>query len=566
MPADLYLKGGQVVNVYSGEVLPANVAIWGRHVAYVGTLDTMVGPQTQVLEVQGYHLLPGFIDPHGHSDYFYSATELARAILPTGTTAMFTDCLPTYSLLDRETFETFLKEANGLPLKFFFGARAEPPTFWDPQREELFTEETLRWLLGHEEMLGMAEYTPWYRTLSEAGLVRKLQVVRECGKRVEGHLAGCPYEKLNPIVDAGVTSCHESITVEQALDRLRLGLWVILRESTIRQDLKELCLLITEHQVNTSRLMLTPDGPVPPTLLRHGYLDHLLRLAISYGVEPVTAIQMATLNPATYLGLEQHLGGIAPGRIADIVMVRDLREPRAETVIADGRVVAGEGEMVVDLPAPTWYDRVHSKYRDTSSHFQNIQPELFRIPAEGAPQPFPVIEIVNGIITRRLDVSWRDEGGHVAVDPSLGALRVALVVWEAKKVARGLVTGMGRFGGLANTLNVTKQLLVIGESEEDMALAARRAVEIGGGVVLAEGGRILHEIAYPIGGLLPLAPVRETAPVLTCIEDMLRERGFSHASFFYTCNFLSSNHLPQLRLTVRGVYDVKEGKVLYPAR
>lgn len=565
-PADLYLRGGQVVNVYSGEVLPANVAVWGQRIAYVGSLDSMIGPETRVLDAQGFYLLPGFIDPHGHSDYFYTSIELARAVLPTGTTAIFGDCLPTYSILGQEDFEVFLREANRLPLKFFFGARAEPPTFWDPPRDELFTEERLRWLLDHGEILGMAEYTPWFRTLSEEGLVRKLHIVRESGKRVEGHLAGCPYEKLNSMVAAGVTSCHESITAEQALDRLRLGLWVILRESTIRQDLRELSRLITKRHVNTSRLMLTPDGPVPPTLLKNGYLDHLLRLAISYGIEPVTAVQMATINPATYLGLEQDLGGIAPGRIADIVMVRDLRAPRASVVLANGRVVAQDGEMVVDLPAPAWYDRAYNKYRDVSSPFQDIQPSLFRIPVQGAPQPFPVIELINGIITRRCDTSWHDEGGYVTLDPSIGALKASLVIWEAKRVARGFVTGMGRFGGLATTLNTTRQLLVIGESEVDMALAARRAVEMRGGLVLVEGGRVLHELAYPVGGLFPLAPVRETAPILACIEDLLRERGFPHASLYYTCHFLSANHLPQLRLTTKGIYDAKEGKVLFPSQ
>lgn len=565
LPADLYIKGGQVVNVYSGEVLPANVAIWGRHIAYVGTLDSMVGQETQVMDLDGYYLLPGLVDPHGHTDYFYTATELARAVLPTGTTAIFSDCLPTYSLLDSASFEVFLQEATRLPLKFFFGARAEPPTFWYPQREELFTEERLRWLLDHEEILGMAEYTPWFRTLSEEGLVRKLQIVREYGKRVEGHLAGCPYERLNPMVAAGVSSCHESITAKQALERLRLGLWTILRESSIRQDLKELSRLITEHRVNTSRLMLTPDGPVPPTLLKNGYLDHLLRLAISYGIEPVTAVQMATINPATYLGLDQHLGGVAPGRVADIVMVRDLREPRAEAVIADGRLVAKDGEMLVDLPAPSWYQKARNKYREASP-FRDIQPELFPIPAQGAPQPFPVIHLINGIITRRVDAPWRDDGGHVRLDLDVNVLKVALIVWDAQKVARGFLAGLGaRFGGLATTVNTAKELLVMGDDEADMALAARRAVDLGGAVVLADGGRILQEVPYPVGGLFPLAPVGETAPALACIEDLLRARGYPHASLYYTCNFLPSNHLPEVRLNVKGVWDVKEGRVLFPA-
>lgn len=564
--ADLYLRGGRVVNVYSGEVLSANVAVWGRRIAYVGALDSMVGPETKLEDAEGYYLLPGFIEPHGHPDHYFTTTELARAVLPGGTTAIFGDCLPTYSLLDLAGFERFLVEATRLPVKFFFGARAEPPTFWEPPREELFTDERLGYLLTRPEILGMAEYTPWFRTLIDEALVRKLQMVREAGKRVEGHLAGCPYERLNPMVDAGVTSCHEAINVDQALDRLRLGLWVILRESTIRHDLKDLVRIITEHRVNTSRLMLTCDGPVPMGLMQDGFMDHLVRLAISCGVEPVTAIQMATINAATYLGLEQDLGGIAPGRIADIVMVRDLQAPRAEVVIADGSIAARNGEVLVEWPAPTWYEGAHNKYHDEDSPFRDIQPSLFRPSVERSPDLFPIIELVNGVITRRRDVPWRNQGGYVAIDPSLGALRVSLIVWETRRVINGYLTGMGaRFGGLANTLNTARELMVMGENDFDMALAARTAVEMGGGVVLAEGGKVLHKLAYSVGGLFPLAPVRETAPVMASIEDFLREKGFPHQSLYYTCNFLPSNHLPEVRLTVRGIYDVKERRVLYPA-
>ncbi len=562
--ADLYLRGGRVVNVYSGEVLPANIAVWGRRIAYVGALDTMIGPETEMVDAEGYYVLPGLIEPHGHVDYFFTTTELARAVLPGGTTTVFGDCLPTYSLLDQPGFEAFLEEVGKLPVKFFFGARAEPPTFWDPQREDLFTDERLEWQLGLPEILGMAEYTPWFRTLSEEPLVRKLQTVRAAGKLVDGHLAGCSYEKLNPIIDAGVLACHEAINAEQALDRLRLGLWVILRESSIRHDLKDLVRLITEHKVDTSRLMLTPDGPVPMSILQDGFMDHLVRLAISYGVDPVTAIQMATINPATYLGLDQDLGGIAPGRIADMVLVKDLNEPRAEVVIANGKIRARNGMVLGEWPALDCYQGTRNKYRDPSSPFRDLQPSQFRPPVAGAPDLFPVIELVNGVITRRRDVPWRNQGGFVAIAQHEEALRVSLIVWDGRRIINGYLAGMGaRFGGLASTVNTAKELLVMGESEFDMALAARTAIEMGGGIVLAEGGKVLYQLAYPIGGLFPLAPLTETAPVLASIENLLRERGFPFPSLYYTFHFLPTSHLIEIRLTVKGIWDVRKQQPIY---
>jgi adenine deaminase len=562
-PADLYIRGGRVVNVYSGEVLPANVAVQGRRIAYIGTLDHMVGPQTQVLEAAGGYLLPGFIDPHGHTDFFHSPVELAREVLPRGTTAIFGDCLPSYSMLSLEDFDLFLRTVTHMPLKLFFGARPEPPCFWEPERGELFTEERLVYLLGREEFFGIAEYTPWYRTLQEPELVARVLLARQRGKRVEGHLAGCSYERMNAVVDAGITSCHEAINAQQALDRLRLGLWTILRQSSVRPDLADLIRIVTEQGVNTSRLMLTPDGPEPTHLVRYGHLDHLLRLVIAYGVEPVTAIQMATLNPATYYGLEEHLGGLGPGRLADIVLVRDLREPRAELVIADGQVVAREGKLLASLPETPWYQRASNPYREARPALHPSIPELFRIPAAEAPQPFPVIELVNGIITRRVDIPWRERGGYLTLEGAPGVLRLALVMPQSGRVVNGFLAGFGaHLGGLATTMNVAKQLLVLGQEEDDMALAAGRVLEMGGGIALAEGGRILHELPYPIGGLFGWGSVRQSAASLEAIEGLLRGRGFPYPSLYYTLHFLPTNHLLHIRLTVRGIYDVKDQRVL----
>ncbi|MDO8689859.1 MAG: adenine deaminase, partial [Dehalococcoidia bacterium] len=309
-PADVYIANGQVVNVYSGEVLSANIAVCGERIAYVGTQDRMVGETTKVIDASGFYLVPGYIDAHWHSDLVYMPQQFMARALPTGLTAGFSDSFYLSALFEADDFLRVVDDLSALPLKFFTAVRAETQAYPMLDEPELYDPETLGRILDHPRVLGLTEVSCWLLALdADPLLLQKFHAARTRGKKVEGHTSGANYEYLNALVCAGYTDCHEPITAQQVLERLRLGLWVLLRQGSIRKDMGELARAVTEHHAHTGRLMLTPDSLYAMDLVELGYMDYTLKEAIRSGLDPVTAIQMATINPATYLGLDGYIGG-----------------------------------------------------------------------------------------------------------------------------------------------------------------------------------------------------------------------------------------------------------------
>src|ERR687893_1858233 len=354
--ADLFVRGGTIVNVYSGELIPAKVAVLGERIAYVGPSEKAVGPETEVIDAQDLYVARGWIEPHSHTYLYYNPESLAEAILPGGTTTVVSDDLVFSQLGGSEMSRAVMNESARLPVRYLWYARPEPASPIAEGEEDYFDHERLAEVLDHPLAMGVGEAPAWARFLGseEAPLGAALVEANRRGLIADGHTTGARDDKLAALIAAGLRSCHEAITVDEALERLRLGLWTPLRHSSLRPDLPELLRIVTEKSIDTSRILLTADGPSPDALAEHGYLDGLLRLAVEGGVSPIQAIQMATLNAATYLHLDDHLGGIAPGRLADLVLLPDLSSFRPQTVVAGGRMVAREGELVRPMPGIDW--------------------------------------------------------------------------------------------------------------------------------------------------------------------------------------------------------------------
>lgn len=564
MPADLYLSGGKVVNVYSGEVLDAGVAVSGRRIAYVGGSRAMVGPDTRVLDATGCYLVPGYIEPHFHPDTYCSPHGAAMAVLPHGTTTIFSSSSLLPRILGTADFKRCMEELARLPVKIFSGVPEQK--FFYPQREEYTWEETQD-LIQAPVAFGYNEIGLWTRLLNgEEAPLRKILLARNSGKKADGHTGGCSYDKLNVMAVAGLTSCHESLNARQALDRLRLGFWVMLRESSNRHDLERLIPVITREKVSTSRLLLTADGLTMPDLVRRGHLDHLVRKAISMGVEPVTAYRLASLNVATYQGLDGDLGGIAPGRIADILLLRELEEPTPHMVVANGVLAAREGDLLLDFPEPRYYRYARNRHAEPA-RLERVQAEMFLVPAAGDGAVFPVMEMVNLVVNRRVDTYLPAREGYLRTDPEKGLMKVALLDRQQGRVTTGFLSKFGaRVGGIASTENAAYQFMVAGLSEEDMALAANRALELRGGVVVAHGGAVLHELALPLGGLMSMEPVPDIARKVEAMNSHLASVGFQMGDPYYFFLFLPSTFFPEIRLTTEGIYDVKREEVLVRPR
>jgi adenine deaminase len=568
--ADLYLYNARLVNVYSGEILEGqDLAICEGRVGYVGPPNEKLNPGRDTLDIGGSYLIPGFVDAHAHVDFFANPVSLTPHLLATGTTAVMADPHEAVGALGSRGLEALVTMTKGLPLKFFFSVPVATPPL--PELEGppvLSTEEVESWL-SRPEMRAISEVTPWVRVVScDEDLLRKFEIAEHHEKRIEGHTTGASLQKLSALVAAGLTSCHEAINAEEARDRLRLGLHVMLRQGSIREDLDRLLDLIThEAGVDTSRVMLTPDWMDPPAILSQGYMDGLVRAAIEGGVPPVVAVQMATLNPARYLGLDTQIGGLGPGRLADAVVIDDLEEMRPRLVIADGKVVARDGEYVgeelpllADVLSLPWLPHRVIPGELTAEDFQ------VESPVPDSWTTVPAMRVVDKTITERLDVRMPVRDGRIQLPEESDVLKAALWNAELPGFRVAFLTGFGAaVGGLASSLaHEPHRPLVIGRREVDMALALNRMRELRGGIVLAHEGKVRSEIPLPIGGLMSLEPLEGLASQIDSLNGLLRQMGCSLESPVFTIGFLTFSTLPWVRLTPDGVRDVRSGRIIWP--
>ncbi|MCL5960933.1 MAG: amidohydrolase family protein [Chloroflexi bacterium] len=564
-PADLYIRGGMVANVYSGEYLRANVAIKKDRIAYVGVSEASVGPNTEVIDASSRYLCPGYIEPHTHACAIYNTVEWCRKVLPLGTTAVFNDSVPYLVLLKDEAFEKILADMSALPVKIFWGPRVVPPSPMADQDVNYAAARISRFL-DLPYTYGTFEVQQW-ATLIEDGrfLVERILDAHKGGKRVDAHTAGASYEKLNPILAAGLDSCHEPIDAQQALDRLRLGMYVFLRGSSLREDLSELLRVVTENRVDTGRLALTTDGSSPAYIADRGSVEHLADLAVEAGVDPMTALQMISLNPATYFHLDQFLGGIAPGRMADIAINPRPDRFKPDMVIASGRVAAREGRVVMDFPAIDWDQ--YDFDRPMLPHGTRIKPEDVMVRAEEVAPTYPMMDLVMAAITRRHDVELPVTDGFVDLSRSEGLVYASLLDRHGEWATNGIIKGFAAdVQGLATSYTPTSCVIVLGRSADAMTLAANRLYEIGGGLILAENDRIIFELPLEIGGAMSKQTFDVVVDRTRELANLLRERGYCHEEFLYTTLFLNCNFLPEIRLTFDGLYDVKNRQVLRPRR
>jgi adenine deaminase len=550
-PADLLITGGSVLSVFSGEVVPGTVAVAGSRIAYVGPHAAAPGPRTAIIDARGRVLAPGYVDPHAHPQAMFTPDEFARAVLPLGTTAVVADTLPLLTLAAPRHTPDALRTLAALPLRFFWFLRlhgqAHSPT------EALITDERLAALGALEEVRTVGEVTRW--ALVHAGdetLLRRMHAGLAAGRRVEGHAPGASADRLQVLAAAGFSSDHEAITAEQALDRLRAGLYVMLRHGSLRPDLPALAPVATAARAFSGRLMLTPDGPSAPFIRDHGYLDHVLAVAMAHGVDPIAAYQMATVNPATYYGLDEEMGGLAPGRRADILLLDGLDRPRPDVVVAGGIVAAREGRLAVDIPRLPWTDWV----RPFTPGGWRPGPEVFSL--DGLPSPVPAIHMENAVITSRRDVP-------LDRDLPPGVLRLVLLDpsgrWRCRTLLSGLATDLG---GLASSYSSGGAIYVMGGRPDDMAAAASRVLDMGGGLALVEEGTARFSFPLSVGGLMSDRPMAAVARAVETLTDLLKARGYGHHDISYSLLFLGFDALPYVRLTCRGVWDVVAGDVLLP--
>ena len=558
--ADLAVLNAKIVNVYTGELLEdQSVTVKGKWIAYVGpNAGDGMGPQTEVIDARGQTVIPGLIEGHTHIAWLYSACEFLKYAMTGGTTTVITETFEIYPVSGYDGVVDFLESLKDQPIKLFGTA---PAMISISQAARGIPPETLEKLLDREDVLGLGE-SYWQAVLQEPdGILTLYEQTLTAGKTLEGHSAGARDKKLAAYVDLGISSCHEPINADQVLERLRMGLHIMVREGSIRRDLAEIS-KIKDRGIDLRRLILSTDGVTPEDLIAKGYLEYVLQKAIDCGFDPVEAIQMATLNVAEHFSLDAFIGGIAPGRYADMVIIPDVHTIKAQWVISNGKVIAREGQLLAsprNHPYTTRSLNSIQLYRDT-------KPADFKIHVNDNPDSATVrvIDLVTDLVTAELKMQLPVSDGELKPDIDQDILKVSAIdrTNQPGKFFNGLIKGFGlKSGAMAcSAAWDSSDIVAVGANEDDMAAAVNRIRALQGGAALCEKGEILAELPLPIFGIMSDLPIEDISRRLKQIRKTAAALGVPHPDPLLTLITLTGAAIPYLRICEEGLVNLKDGQ------
>jgi adenine deaminase len=538
-PADLVLAGGKVLSVFTKEWLDVDVAIKDGHVVGLGRYEG--GRERR--DVSGAFLVPGFIDAHMHIESSkLMVDEFARAVLAHGTTAVVADPHEIANVLGADGIHWLLDCCTYLPLDVYVMASSSVPAsrFESPRRP--FTTGDIESLLRRHRTIGIAEMMNFPGVIAgDESEVAKLTT--GLTDHVDGHAPGVRGPALNAYIAAGIRSDHEATTAEEALEKRRLGMWVMLREASIARNLRDLLPVV--KQFGSDCCMFCTDDREPGFIVEEGHINQMVRLAVAEGISPEDAIVMATINSATYHRL-WHLGAIAPGYQADILVLDDLRSFTPREVLKKGAP-----PRFVKLTVPEWVRQ--------TVYLAPVSASSFHIPA--GPRHIRVIGVVPGqLLTRSVVVEPSVRDGSIVADPARDLVKIAVLERHhaSGRAGLGFATNIGlQRGAFASTVaHDAHNVVVLGVDDADMAACACRIAEIGGGIVVAEGGSVVEELPLPVAGLMSDQPLAQVHERLSSMERRLAGMGVSIAAPFMTLSFLALSVIPELKITDRGLVDV----------
>ena len=552
LPADLLLTNARVVNVFTGEIEPGNVAICGDRIAGVGDYHQA----KQVLDLGGKYIAPGLINGHIHPESsMLDIGQYAQAVVPHGTTAFITDLHEIANVCGLEGIRYVLNCARRLPFDLFLMAPScVPATHLETSGASLDPEQ-IRQVLRWKSCIGLGEVMNFPGVLSgDDGVLSKIDLAR--GKIVDGHAPGVAGKDLNAYIAAGILSDHESVSIEEAREKLRQGMFIMIREGSSEKNLDALLPLVTDKTYK--RCMFVVDDRSCVDLLRDGDIDAVVRKAIRQGLDPVRAIQLATINPAGYFKLDG-LGAVAPGYMADLIVLSDLSQLQIDMVFYRGQIAAKEGQPLFPSHQPT------SKGLTDTVNIKPFNIEALRLLASGEVEL--IIEIVPGqIITKKR--TEKIKAAHGAITPDTGRDILKLVVVERHKatgnIGLGLVTGFGlKKGALASSIaHDSHNIIAVGTNDEDIFTAIKEIEKLQGGLVAAAEGKVLANLALPIAGLLSDETLEVVVDKLEKLEQRAKDLGTVQPSPFATLSFLALPVIPELRLTDLGLVDVNEFRLI----
>ncbi|MCZ7553678.1 MAG: adenine deaminase [Anaerolineales bacterium] len=570
-PANLLIRDGRWVCVQSGEIIPhTDIAVLGERIAYVGgDASHTRGPQTRVIEAEGRYLVPGLLDGHMHVESgMLTVTEFVRAVIPYGTTGMFVDPHEIANVFGLRGVKLMVDEAAVQPIHVWVQMPSCVPSApgLETPGASIGPAEVAE-AMGWDGIIGLGEMMNFPGVfLSDEKMHLEMAEARHAGKVIGGHYAspdlGLPFHGY---AAGGPQDDHEGTSMEDAAARIRQGMKAMLRFGSGWHDVAEGVRALNDLRLDPRHFILCTDDSHSETLVYEGHVDRAVRQAILHGVPPLTAIQMATLNTAEHFGVSSEVGLIAPGRYADVLLVADLSEFKAGLVIGRGQPLAQDQQLLIDLPPYSYPEWALNSVRLG----RTLSAQDFRLsgPSDGGHTAHVIGVIENQAPTRHLRLPVRVAAGEVKPDPARDIAKIALVERHrgAGGVQVGLVHGFGLQAGCAIASTVahdSHQMIVVGTDEAQMALAANRLAELGGGQIVVRRGETIGQVALPIAGLMSSQNARLVADQAATILEGFRQCGCRLNNPNMQLSLLALVVIPELRISDLGLVDVEQFKLI----
>ena len=562
--ADLILQNCSLINVYTNEIQEKiQISIKNDRIAFVGEDASHTrGAKTKILDIKNKYVCPSFVDPHIHIDHFLTPAEFVKKSLLCGVTSLFPDSIDIVSVGGYKGFREFLRQTENLPMRFFHTIPGGLPVDRKFSHGKTLTIQEEKQAIGLPSIVGLGEVFSWTKvTKRDAKTLKSLKQMHENNCIINGHTAGASGKKLNSYISSGIFSCHEPINFEQVLERLRLGMWIMIREGSIRRDLKEIIPLVLSHGIYKNRLMFCSDGLDPSDVSDIGHIDHCVRESIKLGMNPIDAISMASKNCFDYYKMGNELGGIGPGKIADMLILDDYKKIKINKVILGGKIVVSNGKILQRIYSPKIPNWITKTVK-----LPKIAPKHFEIKSKNVSESVNLISMKTEIVTKKSTAHLDVKNSNVVSSHDKDIWKVAALdrTFGSKTKTVGFLENFGSdVGAFASTWSFHENdMIVIGSNEKDMADAANKLIKSQGGIIVVKNGKTLASLPFQMGGIISTDPIDKVTKNFTKINDVLLDTGCKFKKPHLIPLFLPFLALPDIRILYSGIVDVKSRQYL----
>ena len=562
--ADLILQNCSLINVYTNEIQEkTQISIKNDRIAFVGEDASHTrGPKTKILDVKNKHVCPSFVDPHIHIDHFLTPAEFVKKSLLCGVTSLFPDSIDIVSVCGYRGFKEFLRQTQNLPMRFFHTIPGGLPVDRKFSHGKTLSIEEEKQAIGFQSVVGLGEVFSWTKvTKRDPRTIKSLKQMHENHCIINGHTAGASGKKLNSYISSGIFSCHEPINFDQVLERLRLGMWIMVREGSIRRDLKEIIPLVLSHGTYKNRLMFCSDGLDPFDISNIGHIDHCVRESIKLGMNPIDAISLASKNCFDYYKMGNDFGGIGPGKIADILILDDYKKIKINKVILGGKIVVSNGKILETIHSPKVPNWITKTVK-----LPKLSNKNFHVHSKNNTETVNIISMNTEIVTKKSTANLSVKDSNVLSSHDKDIWKVAAMdrTFGSGTHTVGFLENFGAdIGAFASTWSFHENdMIVIGSNEKDMIDAANKLVKSQGGMIVIKDGKTLASLPFQMAGIISTDAVDKVTKNFTKINDVLLDAGCKFKKPHLIPLFLPFLALPDIRILYSGIVDVKSRKFI----